>query len=135
MELNILKPKKDFTNLYGREYKFGTQDCFEALRDYLSTQNIIIPRRAAFEDGWYEKDLDYFCPEVIKDWKHKEIELKDIQKNDVLTFSIYSAVANHCGVYLGDNIFYHHAVNRLSCRENLYPLWIKYIDRAYRYVA
>ena len=135
MDLNVLTPEKNVTELYGREYSFGVADCFEAMRDYLITQNIEIPPRIPFEDNWFNKDLDYFCPDVIKEWGGQEISLDKIQKNDVLTFCVQSNVANHCGVYLGADSFYHHAVGRLSCRENLYPFWIKYLDRVYRYVA
>tara|TARA_E500000331_G_scaffold194752_1_gene187098 strand:- start:569 stop:1276 length:708 start_codon:yes stop_codon:yes gene_type:complete len=136
MKLNVLEPSKNLTDLYGREYEFGVKDCFEAMRDYLIKQNITIPPRILFEDNWFEKDgLDYFCPEIIKDWGGQEVKIEDIQKNDVITFSVNSAVANHCGVFLGNDIFYHHAENRLSCRENLYPFWAQYIDRVYRYVA
>ena len=105
------------------------------MRDYLKTQNINIPKRLAFEDFWFEKDLDYFTPSVIKEWGLEEVDVQDIQKNDMLTFNVNSVVANHCGVYLGNDVMYHHSRNRLSCRENMYPLWIKYLDRAYRYVA
>ena len=42
MELKILQPKNNYTDLFGREYKFGTMDCFEAMRDYLITKNITI---------------------------------------------------------------------------------------------
>jgi len=135
MDLTVLKPKQDFTELYGREYKFGVYDCFEAMRDYLSTQSINIPARIPFEDDWFNKDLDYFCPKVIKKWGGKEVNIKNIQKNDVLTFKVRAEVANHCGVFLGNDIFYHHAVDRLSCRESLYPFWVQYIDRVYRYEA
>ena len=47
----------------------------------------------------------------------------------------YVEVNNHCGVYLGNDIFYHHAEERLSCRENLYPRWHKWLVGAYRYAA
>jgi proteasome lid subunit RPN8/RPN11 len=135
MELNVVTPKQDFTKLYGREYKFGIYDCFEAMRDYLSTQNINIPARIPFEDDWFDKDLDYFCPKIIKKWGGVEIDINNIEKNDVITFKVKAEVANHCGVFLGNDIFYHHAVDRLSCRENLYPFWVQHIDRVYRYEA
>ena len=135
MDLNIVSPAKDITDLYGREYEFGVHDCFEALRDYLETQDIKIPPRAMFEDNWWEKGLDYFTEEIIRDWNHIPIELNDIEPNDVLIFKVGADTNNHCGVYLGDDIFYHHAYNRLSCRENLYPLWYKYITGVYRYVT
>ena len=121
--------------LYGREYEFGVKDCFEAMRDYLKTVDINIPPRILFEDNWWTKKLDYFCPEIIKEWGGEEVSIKEIQKNDVITFSVRSDVANHCGIYLENDVFYHHAENRLSCRENLFPYWIQYIDRVYRYAA
>ena len=135
MELKVLQPENNYTDLYGREYKFGTVDCFEAMRDYLITKNITIPPRALFEDDWYDKGLDYFSSEVIKSWGGQPVDLDKIQENDVLIFRVQEIVNNHCGVYIGNDIFYHHAVNRLSCKENLYPFWYQYLEGAYRYVA
>ncbi len=134
MELHLLEPQRDTKPLYGRDYEFGATDCFEAMRDYLQTQNIEIPARAAFEDDWWERGLDYFTDEVIKDYGYSRVE-GNMQENDVLIFTVRSVVGNHCGVYLGDDLFYHHAENRLSCRENLYPFWKKYLTGVYRYDA
>lgn len=135
MELYTLKPKKLEVPLYGRSYEFGKYDCFEAARDYYKSigWDSISPR-ALFEDDWWEKDLDYFTEEVIKNWNFKKVE-GNLEPNDFLVFRIWAPVNNHCGVYLGDDIFYHHAINRLSCRENLYPRWKKHITGVYRYVA
>ena len=133
LELNIVEPKENFYPLLGREYSFGTSDCFEAMRDWLASENIQIPTREVFEDDWWEKGIDYFTEENIKNWKH--IKVDSPQKNDVLIFAVDSAVGNHCGVYLGNDVFFHHAVNRLSCRESLYPFWGKHIIGIYRYAA
>ena len=135
LDLTVVEPENKVTDLYGREYEFGTKDCFEAMRDYLKTQDIIIPPRVMFEDDWWDKDLDYFSADVIKDWGGQPIELEDIEPNDVLIFQVMAPKNNHCGVYIGNDIFYHHAVNRLSCRESLYPAWHKSLTGAYRYGA
>jgi len=135
MDLNIVEPIKKAYPLIGREYKFGVKDCFEAMRDYLESKNISIPPRILFEDNWWDRDLNYFCPEVIEKWGGKEIPLSDMKPNDVLIFKIRNTVPDHCGVYLGNDVFFHHAENRLSCRENLYPFWAEHIVGAYRYVA
>ncbi len=135
MDLTIVKPKNNTIDLYGREYKFGVKDCFEAMRDYLATQEIKIPPRAAFEDSWYDKGLDYFTDKMAKYWNGQPVDLDKLKPNDVLIFRVQEEVNNHCGVFLGNDIFYHHAVNRLSCRENLYPFWYPYLVGAYRYVA
>jgi len=135
MELHIEEPTTCVAELYGREYEFGVRDCFEAARDYLKEQNIHIPARIAFEDDWWKKGLNYFCEELMSEWGFKKISLQDVQKNDILLFQNNSEVPNHCGVYLGNEVFYHHAINRLSCRESLHPLWIKFLVEAYRYEA
>ena len=51
MELNILEPRQNCNPLIGREYRFGVTDCFEAMRDWLATENIFIDKRAAFEES------------------------------------------------------------------------------------
>ena len=133
MELNILEPKENFTPLIGREYKFGVSDCFEALRDWLSTKNMVIPTRDLFEDDFWQKGISYFTEENIKKWNHKKVDT--LQENDVLIFQIESNIPNHCGIYLGDDVFFHHANNRLSCRESLFPFWGKHLVGIYRYEA
>jgi|TARA_B110000495_G_C22896150_1_gene522822 proteasome lid subunit RPN8/RPN11 len=135
MELRILQPEHDAVDLYGREYKFGVTDCFEAMRDYLKSRDIAIPLRMPFEDDWWEKDLDYFTEDIISEWNHVPVPLTELQENDVLIFNVKALVGNHCGVYTGNDCFYHHAVDRLSCRESLYPIWYKYLEGAYRYDA
>ncbi len=135
MDLTILEPEHDTSNLFGREYEFGKADCFEAVRDYLLSQDIEIPPRAMFVEDYWDKGIDYFYDDMAKNWGGYPVDLNNIQKNDVLIFKIFSNLNNHCGVYLGDEIFYHHAENRLSCRENLYPKWHKWLVGAYRYAA
>ncbi len=61
-----VQPETNVVDLYGREYKFGVRDCFEAVRDYLLKQGLEIPHRALFEDNWYKKGLDYFTTEMAK---------------------------------------------------------------------
>ena len=135
MDLTVVEPEISTTDLYGREYEFGVKDCFEALRDYLKTQNIDIPPRAMFVEDYWDKEIDYFNDKTISEWNHSPVSLNEIKENDVLIFRVFSNINNHCGVYLGNDIFYHHAENRLSCRENLYPQWKKWLVGAYRYAA
>ena len=135
MELNIIEPKTKAYPLIGREYEFGVTDCFEAMRDYLKSKGVEIPPRIPFEDNWWDREIDYFSDEIIEKWGGVKIPLQNLQKNDVLIFKVKHKVPDHCGVYLGNDIFFHHAEHRLSCRENLYPFWAEYLVGAYRYVA
>lgn len=133
MEMFILSPEKNSVELYGRDYKFGVTDCFEAARDYYQTQNILLPERELFEDDWWLKGLNYFSEEKLKEWKFSKV--KNPQRNDLLVFSVSSKIPNHCGVYIGNDLFFHHAVQRLSCKEHLYPFWVKSLTGIYRYEA
>lgn len=133
MELNVLEPKKHFSPLIGREYAFGTADCFEAMRDWLASKNINIPPRAAFEDYWWDKELNYFTEETISQWGFRKVE--DAQVNDLLIFQASEKVPDHCGVYIGNDMFFHHCENRLSCRDSLYPFWHSKIVGIYRHEA
>jgi proteasome lid subunit RPN8/RPN11 len=134
MEMSILQPNKKEKNLYGRSYEFGVSDCFEAARDYYIKEGLNIPNRPLFEDNWWDKELDYFTDDYIKTWGFTKVS-GPMKKGDLLIFTIQESVADHCGVYLGDDTFYHHAENRLSCRESLFPFWKKYITGVYRYDA
>jgi proteasome lid subunit RPN8/RPN11 len=134
MELNIVEPKEYFQPLLGREWVFGTQDCFEAMRDWLHSKNMEIPPRLMVEDAWYDRGENYFTEEVANKWNLVKVE-DTPRENDVLFFKIQSDIANHCGVYLGNDVFYHHMKDRLSCRESLHPFWYKFLDGVYRYEA
>jgi len=131
MELYTLHPEREDKPLYGRLYEFGVQDCFEAARDYYLKEGLDIPNRIPFEEKWWLKDINYFSEEYIRTWNFKKVD--EMKKGDFLTFSVFSDIPNHCGVYLGDDIFFHHAVNRLSCKENLFPQWKQHLTGIYRY--
>lgn len=133
MDLHIQEPVKKFNTLIGREYKFGERDCFEAMRDWLASEDIHIPPRAPFEDDWWDKGLNYFTEEIITKWGFQRVDRP--QKNDLLVFKVTKDVPDHCGVYVGNDMFFHHAENRLSCRESLLPFWAKKIVGIYRYVS
>lgn len=132
MQLNILEPVVKVNPLIGREYEFGKFDCLEACKDYYKeTLGLNLQNRLPYLDDWWEQGHNYFTEEHIKEWGFSKVE--ELQPNDLLIFTMGAAVPNHCGVYTGNDIFFHHAVNRLSCRENLYPLWKKYLTGIYRY--
>lgn len=135
MSMYFLAPESQVPYLYGREYIFGIQDCFEATKDYLNTKDILIPPRDNFMEDWESKGLNYFSEDNIKKWNHKKVENNMPEINDVLIFSVESNVPNHCAVYIGEDTIFHHAINRLSCSESIYPFWHKYLTGVYRYEA
>lgn len=119
-----------YNKLIGRTYSFGNQDCFEAARDWYLAHDIIVPHRRKWVDNWWEREYNYIKDDIAQ-WPLKQV--KNPRYGDILTFKVQNSIENHLGVYLGDDMFYHHAVNRLSCVENIYPFWAEFLESIYRY--
>ena len=117
-------------SLLGREYKFGENDCWGLAKDFYKEHFDIVLPTMQFMDNWWEKGLNYF-DDLFEDFGF--VEVAEPKFGDVILFKIYNNIPNHCGIYLEEDIFMHHAVDRLSCRESLYPLWIKNVSRYARY--
>ena len=117
-------------NLTGRTYSFGTYDCWILVRDFYKKEYGITLPLLNFQQNWWENNLNYF-DDLFSDFGFEEVSSP--QKGDVILFSVRANVPNHCGVYLGEDLFIHHAENRLSCRENLFPFWAKNVTRYARY--
>lgn len=121
---------KGYNKLIGRDYIFGEQDCFEAARDWFLVHGIIMPPRRKWLDNWWEQGYNYISSEVLN-WPVEQV--KDLIYGDILALTINGDIPNHIAIYLDNDIIFHHAVNRLSCRENMYPFWAENIYGIYRY--
>jgi len=128
-EKYVYTPKELKNSLIGRDYKFGENDCYSLVRDYYKQELDINLPTILFEDNWYDKGLNYF-DDLFESFGFVEVEQP--QKHDGIIFNIFCNVPNHCGIYLGEDIFMHHAINRLSCRESLYSGWKQHVTRFVR---
>jgi cell wall-associated NlpC family hydrolase len=136
MDMFKLDPIRETKSLVGRDYELGVNDCFSAITDYYKSKDLTILKRPFHlpKDRWWIDGADYFTENNINTWGFNKVE-GPMQEGDLLIFKVMSEVSNHCGVYIGEDLFYHHAINRISCRENLFPQWKKYIIGVYRYDA
>lgn len=116
--------------LLGREYEFGVNDCYSFARDYYKQEKNISLPVLDFQDNWWEKGLNYF-DDYFEQFGFKEVQSPE--KHDAVLFSVRSHIPNHCAIYLGEGVIAHHAENRLSCKESIYPFWAKHITRYLRY--
>jgi proteasome lid subunit RPN8/RPN11 len=119
-----------YNKLLGRDYLYGKQDCFEAARDWFLVHGIIVPARKKWIDNDQDMNYNYMENEVL-DWPLEQV--KTPIYGDVLLLSVLSKKPNHIAIYLENDMIFHHAVNRLSCRENMYPFWAENIYGIYRY--
>ena len=118
-------PSEILNPFSGRTYKEGKSDCWSLVQDYYKeTYNIKVPICDHISENW--KDLGIpFKEEEINDLGFEYTDKP--KKGDLILFNVMSKNPNHFGVYLGGNIFLHHADNRLSCREPIAGVWAKYL--------
>lgn len=119
-------PNRAQSSLLGREYLFGTNDCYSLVRDYYKQKLSIDLPTIPFEDNWWEKGLNYF-DDLYESFGFTEVDTP--KEHDFIIFNVYSDIPNHCGIYLGEDVFMHHAESRLSCRESLFSGWNKHVKR------
>jgi len=129
VEKTVYTPEYNRNPFVGREYSFGENDCYSLVRDYYREKLDINLATTIFEDDWWEKGFNYF-DDLFEPFGFEKVDT--LQENDVIVFRMMAQVPNHCGVYLGEDLFLHHAVNRLSCRESINSVWRKYIVGYYR---
>lgn len=129
MEKHVLYPNQ--MNLIGRPYIFGIYDCLSVAMDWYAVNRKITFNRGEYEDTWWKKGKDYLTASELKKWGFKRI-LEPFE-GDIVLFRMGALVPNHIGVLLKDDTFLHHAENRLSTIESLYPLWGPHIVAYYTY--
>jgi proteasome lid subunit RPN8/RPN11 len=123
-------PDNTIPPLIGREFKFGSMDCYSIVRDYYKlTYNIdlINPTR---EDSFWELGKSYYIDYYEAAGFIKVIDLKI---GDVILMTIGASIPNHAAVYLGDERMIHHIQNRLSSEDIYSGYWVKRTVGYYRH--
>jgi len=140
-EIERLDPSGYEAPLTGRAFAYGVLDCFELWRDYyLRELNIKVPERPidALNPNWWkrgpkgEAPLDLYM-DGYEAGGFVKVSEGDLRKHDVLLIQLSSDVANHCAIYLGDNMMLHHVWGRLSCREPWGGYWLKHTRACLRH--
>jgi hypothetical protein len=110
-----------YQNLLGLKFVHGKQDCFEIGRMfYKQNWGIEIPNFVR-PDGWWEageSGLNLYMRHFHEcgfSLLEPRPRVQDMWPGDVIFMAIESKVANHCGIWLGEeNWFLHHYYGRLS---------------------
>lgn len=120
-------------DLIGRPFVHGVYDCYGLLRDYYRKELDITLNQYPREYGWWNfPENSSMILDYCEDAGFERIEFNELEKGDVVNFTILAKMVNHCAVYIGGGLILHHLANRLSCREPL-MIYKNAIGYCYRY--
>ncbi|KAB2970337.1 C40 family peptidase [Zoogloea sp.] len=119
------------SDLIGRDFIHGYQDCYAIVRDYYRTRlGIVLPKQVRGWEWWATEQTLY-----EDNWQlagFVEVPLIEAQVNDVVLFKVASKTTNHAAVITAPDEILHHLFYRPSGRDNL-SKWHKQIVRVIRY--
>ena len=119
--------------LIGRKWTWGVNDCWSLCRDWYQQELNITLR-----DWERPIDGDDFLKDPMFDrcWKdtgfRELLPREELQRGDLILFSISSPGLNHIGVYLQGQEILHHLENRLSSRDQLTEWLLTWMGRRIR---
>lgn len=117
-----------------RPFQHGVLDCGEAVRSwYWQTLAIKIPNVPRDDDWWWQEGQNIYV-DSFKMQGFEQVQvvaLSDLQVGDVFFYRLTKATTeSHAGVYVGDDLIFHHLPGRLSRKELVGP----WFHRASRWV-
>ena len=129
----------DETPYIGRPYALGTYDCYTLVTDWMLRERGIVMKKLIdtperLTNQWLS-DSVFVANAEIASWDRVVAP----QIGDGILFSMGNRssentnLANHCGVYLADNMFLHHFPNRASCVQLLDQYWKSKVVSYMRY--
>jgi proteasome lid subunit RPN8/RPN11 len=117
-------PENKKIPLIGREYSHGVYDCYALVRDWFSdVRGIELPNYYR-EQEWWRTDKDLYMENFSKHGFY-EVDKSNMRYGDVIVLKLGAPKYNHAAIYLHDGMILHHAIGRLSCREQFDGLWRK----------
>ncbi len=133
-DIYYLVPNSIEIPLLGREYSFGTTDCWGLISDVLKYEkNINVGRLLVTSKEWYTNGLN-ILEEHSEEYGFKKINFSEAKKYDIILFkSGKSKVPNHVGILHDNGTFLHHCENRLSTRDAFGGYWNKCAVAVYRH--
>lgn len=120
--------------LVGREYCWGSLDCWSCVRDWYKTEwDLDLPDWDRPARSTWDEEPRF--QELYEQAGFEQVSLKDLQVGDALLMSISSKGLNHVAVYIGDQYILHHMAGRLSSRDLLGDWLLKCTGKVLRHAS
>lgn len=131
--------------LDGRTFRHGVTDCYEAARGwYWQNRGLLLDPFPRSDDWWsatednedmYLRNFESQGFEAFKpNFKDRNSDLHPAEGDALLIQFDGSKVINHCAVYVGNNLIYHHRAHRKSATmpigymidQNYVKAWVRH---------
>jgi proteasome lid subunit RPN8/RPN11 len=131
--IEVILPEQYSIPLIGREYNFGTLDCWSLVQDiYIQELGIKLPRPLEVNPNWF-LDTDYFN-NMYREYGFTKVLDNTLKKYDIILMQDDSSkVPNHCAIKYDQNTILHHVRGRLSSKDVLGGYWLQRCVGVYRY--
>jgi proteasome lid subunit RPN8/RPN11 len=143
--ITALTPRQTYLDFFGwgdelpapplreRQFRHAVTDCYALVRHaFFAGTGVVLkdfPRRLSW---WADPQGPNPIEEGLSAAGCTPVELDDLQPGDGLLFSLKSGIIQHCGLYLGGDLFMHHLHGRLSAVDPL-PQWRRFLRKTVRY--
>lgn len=129
---NEIKQFRNIAPLIGRQFENNKQDCRNIILDSYMLAGIELPDQSTYEFEWFEHS-NLYEEGLIRCGFERLSQDESPQLGDVVLSCVGSNVANHAGIYLGDQLMLHHSQGRLSARVPYDGFWLQFTHSVWRF--
>lgn len=113
----------DYKTIIGKEWQYGTQDCYGLLRQYYELLGVMLPD---FERPKNLETTDSIFLRYAKVLNFERVTMESRQESDVLLMRLGTRTPMHAAIYLSGDRILHQRMNSISAIE---PFRRYYRDR------
>ena len=122
----------NYLPLIGREFVYGTQDCYSLLRDYYALHGIDFPD---FERPENLESTDSIFLRYAKTLGFALIDFDDREEGDVLIMRLGTRTPMHAAIYLAGDRILHQRMDSISAVEPFGRYYRQSVAAVYRYAT
>lgn len=105
---------RDLSKYVGREFNFGTTDCYSLVRDFYKNEFDIELRDYARYYGFWNDNNNLYMDNFRKEGFYLLDDTDESQFGDVFLIALGCSIASHAAIYVGERKILHHVQDRLS---------------------
>ena len=127
-----IKCFRNIQPLIGRQFENNKQDCRNIVLDSYMLSGVDLDDKSEYPFDWFESS-NLYEEGLQRCGFYKLMQEDDVQLGDIILIQVGADVANHAGVYLGNQMMIHHSEDRLSARVPYNGFWLKHTHSIWRF--